>query len=70
MCNIIALDCCSFYSTSLHSSAATMTEINFIKSYLASLDSRPVKLPADYVFDPERVGLRVPVCLPTKNILR
>lgn len=47
-----------------------MTEINFIKSYLASLDSRPVKLPADYVFDPERVGLRVPVCLPTKNILR
>ncbi|KAL5357065.1 cell-cycle control medial ring component [Aspergillus floccosus] len=41
-----------------------MTEINFIKSYLASLDSRPVKLPADYVFDPERVGLRVPYLLP------
>ncbi|KAL4892047.1 cell-cycle control medial ring component [Aspergillus ambiguus] len=41
-----------------------MTELTFIKSYLASLDSRPVKLSADYVFDPERVGLRVPYLLP------
>lgn len=47
-----------------------MTEINFIKSYLASLDSRPVKLPADYVFDPERVGLRVPVCPSTCNSIQ
>ncbi|OGM46526.1 hypothetical protein ABOM_004561 [Aspergillus bombycis] len=43
--------------------AAAMAEVNFIKSYLSSLDSRPIKLPADYVIDPERVG-RVPYLLP------
>ncbi|GMF70410.1 unnamed protein product [Aspergillus oryzae] len=40
--------------------AAAMAEVNFIKSFISSLDSRPIKLPADYVIDPERVG-RVPV---------
>ncbi|KAE8365398.1 cell-cycle control medial ring component-domain-containing protein [Aspergillus caelatus] len=43
--------------------AAAMAEANFIKSFLTSLDSRPIKLPADYVIDPERVG-RVPFLLP------
>ncbi|PLB52180.1 hypothetical protein P170DRAFT_377752 [Aspergillus steynii IBT 23096] len=41
-----------------------MSEVTFIKSFLSSLDSRPIKLPADYVFDPERVGLKVPYLLP------
>ncbi|KAJ5104304.1 hypothetical protein NUU61_001651 [Penicillium alfredii] len=41
-----------------------MTELAFTKSYLSSLDSRPVKLRADHVFDPERIGLRVPYTLP------
>ncbi|KAF9889291.1 hypothetical protein FE257_007399 [Aspergillus nanangensis] len=41
-----------------------MSELTFIKSYLSSLDSRPIKLPADYVFDPEQVGLRIPYMLP------
>lgn len=38
-----------------------MSEFSFCKSFLSTLDSRPVKLPADYVFDPQTVGLRVPV---------
>ncbi|PLB38585.1 uncharacterized protein BDW47DRAFT_24220 [Aspergillus candidus] len=41
-----------------------MTEVSFIKSFLNSLDSKPVKLPADYVIDPERVPLRAPYVLP------
>lgn len=45
-----------------------MSEVNFIKSFLSSLDSRPIKLPADYVFDPERVGLKVPVRNPISHI--
>ena len=40
---------------------AKMSEVSFIKSFLNSLDSKPVKLPADYVIDPERVPLRAPV---------
>ncbi|PLN85510.1 cell-cycle control medial ring component [Aspergillus taichungensis] len=41
-----------------------MSEVSFIKSFLNSLDSKPVKLPADYVIDPERVPLRAPYVLP------
>ncbi|KAE8354588.1 cell-cycle control medial ring component-domain-containing protein [Aspergillus coremiiformis] len=44
-------------------STAAMAEVTFIKTFLSSLDSRPIKLPADYVIDPERVG-RVPFLLP------
>lgn len=40
---------------------ANMSEVAFIKSFLSSLDSRPIKLRADYVLDEERVGPRVPV---------
>lgn len=39
-----------------------MTELAFTKSFLSALDARPVKLRADYVFDPQSIGLRVPVC--------
>ncbi|GKZ39057.1 hypothetical protein AbraIFM66950_011739 [Aspergillus brasiliensis] len=41
-----------------------MSEVTFIKSFLSSLDSRPIKLRADYVLDEERVGPRVPYLLP------
>ncbi|RJE27447.1 hypothetical protein PHISCL_00181 [Aspergillus sclerotialis] len=41
-----------------------MTELAFTKSFLSTLDSKPVKLRADHVFDPDRVGLRVPVLKP------
>ncbi|KAJ9191311.1 hypothetical protein DTO164E3_6143 [Paecilomyces variotii] len=41
-----------------------MSELAFCKSFLSALDTRPVKLPADYVFDPQTVGLRVPYTLP------
>ncbi|GAD99922.1 conserved hypothetical protein [Paecilomyces variotii No. 5] len=41
-----------------------MSELTFCKSFLSALDTRPVKLPADYVFDPQTVGLRVPYTLP------
>ncbi|KAE8155217.1 cell-cycle control medial ring component [Aspergillus avenaceus] len=40
-----------------------MAEVAFIKSYISQLDTRPIKLPADYVIDPERVN-RVPYLLP------
>ncbi|KAI9924318.1 hypothetical protein ASPWEDRAFT_29886 [Aspergillus wentii DTO 134E9] len=41
-----------------------MSELAFTKSFLSSLDSRPVKLRADHVFDPERIALRIPYFLP------
>ena len=39
-----------------------MTELAFTKSFLSLLDSRPIRVRADHVFDPQQVGLRVPVC--------
>ncbi|KAL2000813.1 hypothetical protein VTN02DRAFT_2588 [Thermoascus thermophilus] len=41
-----------------------MAELAFTKSFLSGLDARPVKLRADYVFDPQSIGLRVPYTLP------
>ncbi|KAJ9490465.1 hypothetical protein VN97_g2783 [Penicillium thymicola] len=41
-----------------------MSELTFTKSFLSTLDSRPIKLRADHVFDPEQIGLRVPYTLP------
>ncbi|OOQ88936.1 hypothetical protein PEBR_09911 [Penicillium brasilianum] len=41
-----------------------MSELAFAKSFLSSLDSRPIKIRSDHVFDPEQVGLRVPYTLP------
>lgn len=46
-----------------------MSELTFCKSFLSALDTRPVKLPADYVFDPQTVGLRVPVSNATLHVL-
>jgi len=40
-----------------------MSELSFTKTFLSTLDSRPIKLRADHVFDPERIGLRVPVSI-------
>ncbi|THC92525.1 hypothetical protein EYZ11_008008 [Aspergillus tanneri] len=40
-----------------------MAELAFIKSFLSSLDSRPIKLPEDYVLDPE-ASVRGPYLLP------
>ncbi|EEH38750.1 hypothetical protein PAAG_08477 [Paracoccidioides lutzii Pb01] len=41
-----------------------MAELNFTKSFLTALDSRPVKLPADYVFDPQSFPAPHPFTLP------
>ncbi|KAJ6107102.1 hypothetical protein N7523_008425 [Penicillium sp. IBT 18751x] len=41
-----------------------MSELSFTKTFLSTLDSRPIKLRSDHVFDPERIGLRVPYTLP------
>ena len=38
-----------------------MSELSFTKTFLSTLDSRPIKLRPDHVFDPEQIGLRVPV---------
>ncbi|RAK95427.1 uncharacterized protein BO80DRAFT_393999 [Aspergillus ibericus CBS 121593] len=41
-----------------------MSEVSFVKTFLSALDSRPIKLRADYVLDEEQVGPRVPYLLP------
>ncbi|EEH17439.2 hypothetical protein PABG_00002 [Paracoccidioides brasiliensis Pb03] len=41
-----------------------MAELTFTKSFLTALDSRPVKLPADYVFDPQSFPAPHPFTLP------
>ncbi|KAK2763252.1 hypothetical protein FQN54_009888 [Arachnomyces sp. PD_36] len=41
-----------------------MSELSFTKSFLSTLDARPVKLPADHVFDPHTFALRIPFTLP------
>lgn len=38
-----------------------MTEVSFAKSFLTALDSKPAKLPADYVEDPRNYPARTPV---------
>lgn len=39
-----------------------MTELSFAKSFLSTLDSRSVKLQADYVADPKNYEPKGPVC--------
>ncbi|KAJ5948058.1 hypothetical protein N7466_001073 [Penicillium verhagenii] len=41
-----------------------MSEITFAKSFLSTLDSRPIKLRADHVVDPAQTGLSAPYTLP------
>lgn len=38
-----------------------MSELTFAKAFLSTLDSRPIKLRADHVVDPQQVGLQGPV---------
>lgn len=38
-----------------------MTELSFAKSFLATLDSRPVKLQSDHVADPKTFEPKGPV---------
>ncbi|KAJ5649174.1 uncharacterized protein N7484_002897 [Penicillium longicatenatum] len=41
-----------------------MSELTFAKAFLSTLDSRPIKLRADHVVDPQQVGLQGPYTLP------
>ncbi|KAL8921989.1 MAG: hypothetical protein Q9208_005443 [Pyrenodesmia sp. 3 TL-2023] len=41
-----------------------MTELSFAKSFLSTLDNRPVKLPADYAADLKTLELKGPYTLP------
>ena len=42
-----------------------MSEVTFAKSFLSTLDKKPVKLPADHVSDPKQYANQSPVrCLP------
>ena len=38
-----------------------MTELTFAKSFLSTLDSRPIKLPSDHAFDPKTFEPKGPV---------
>ncbi|OAL73489.1 hypothetical protein A7D00_1516 [Trichophyton violaceum] len=41
-----------------------MSEVSFTKSFLASLDSKPIRVPADTVYDPRTFAPRFPIILP------
>ncbi|OKL60151.1 hypothetical protein UA08_04883 [Talaromyces atroroseus] len=41
-----------------------MTELSFTRSFLQAVDSKPLKIPYDYVADPETMRLPVPYTLP------
>jgi hypothetical protein len=49
-----------------------MTELSFAKAFLSSLDSKPVRIPYDYVVDPATMPIRGPVrvalALPSSQI--
>jgi hypothetical protein len=40
-----------------------MSEVNFAKAFLSSLDKKPIKLPADHVSDPKQYANQSPVRL-------
>lgn len=40
-----------------------MSEVTFAKSFLSTLDKKPVKLAADHVSDPKQYANQSPVCL-------
>jgi hypothetical protein len=44
----------------------TMTELSFTKTFLQEVDSKPIKLPYDYVVPPEDMRLPVPVSYCTR----
>jgi hypothetical protein len=39
-----------------------MSEVNFAKVFLSTLDKKPIKLPADHVSDPKQYPNQSPVC--------
>jgi hypothetical protein len=41
--------------------AADMSELNFAKTFLTSLDVKTTKYPSDHVFDPKTFATRIPV---------
>lgn len=41
-----------------------MTELTFAKSFLSTLDSRPIKLPSDHIADPQTFSPKGPYTLP------
>lgn len=41
-----------------------MAEVSFAQTFLTTLDSRPIKLPADHVEDPRNYPARQPVRSP------
>lgn len=41
-----------------------MSEVTFAKTFLATLDKRPIKLPADHVSDPRKLPGQSPVSPP------
>jgi hypothetical protein len=45
-----------------------MSEVTFAKSYLATLDKRPIKIAADYVSDPKKYPNQSPVCANTNHV--
>ena len=45
-----------------------MTELSFAKSFLSTLDARPIKLQADHVADPKTFEPKGPVSNPTPLI--
>lgn len=46
-----------------NSTSFTMTEVSFTRSFLQSVDKKPIRLPYDYVADPVTTRLPVPVSL-------
>jgi len=48
-------------SKSIYDSVVNMSEVQFAKSFLASLDRKPVKLSSDYVADPKKYPSQSPV---------
>jgi len=47
-----------------------MSEVTFAKSFLSTLDKRPVKLPADHVSDPKQYANQSPVCRLSVRIVK
>lgn len=44
-----------------------MSEVSFAKGFLATLDKRPIKLPADHVSDPRKGSGQSPMILPRQT---
>lgn len=47
-----------------------MSEVTFAKSFLSTLDKKPIKLAADHVSDPRKYPNQSPVCCLAKAMRR